>query len=533
MIPRRVHTVHLTAPSETLLRRGSVLLEDAMHTASLPVADSGRLWLVRSINLGTINPKNSAASIALTLENQFRHLKMNAVHGSDRTADLATVVYFHDLVDAYCCFVLRLVEPVAIQEWFWRSALPQLFQEWPSIEQSIGQSIGQSVGPSIGPSRSIAIKIALIHLLDTPAHLLALAELLHRLQQANRLDHVLKILDPTDGEVLLQACGWVRVALDDRQLDPDNPSSIPLSTTALPPSSIATQTLLPWFTTWGITDARSQWLAAIWVLMDQPYLRSDTQLIQRIIPWIQRIARSHQQNVRPIAVIESPIDKTEATDQSYQNSGFWEESTDSGMQMLIDRDVERNPIISPLDAGDSTWLNSNPEPIDFPLIKSEPDRLSLLQIDRSQYVGFFSIIPLLNQLGFSHRCDRLSLDFPAHLLSQVAIRFGIPDVDPLRQALTTQSPNSFFGQVDPLTQITPEITAWIAGMRFWCRRYVRMPLAQIIDRPGAFTLTRTHLDIYFHHDQADIRIRRSGLDLDPGWVPWLGRVVLFHYENGA
>ena len=517
MIPRRVHTVHLTAPSETLLRRGSVLLEDAMHTASLPVADSGRLWLVRSINLGTINPKNSAASIALTLEAQFRHLKMNAVHGSDRTAGLATVVYFHDLVDAYCCFVLRLVEPVAIQEWFWRSALQQLFQEWQSIEQS----------------RSIALKLALIHLLDTPTQVLALAELLHRLQQANRLDHVLKILDPNDGEDLLQACGWVTP--DDQKLDPSNPSPILSSTTVISPSSIATQTLLPWFITWGINDARSQWLAAMWVLIDQPYLRSDTQLLQRTIPWIQQITRSDSPpapNSGGARNLVSQIGSTK-TNQSPQSSGFWGNLIDNETQNLSDRELERKPIVNPLNVHNSTSLNLNPEAIASQFTIPNSNLFSALQIDRSQYAGFFSIIPLLNQLGFSHRCDRLSLDFPAHLISQVAIKFGIPNDDSIRQALSEHSSNSFFGHVDPLAEITPEITAWIAAMRFWCRRYVGMPLAKIIDRPGAFTLTRTHLDIYFHHDQADIRIRRSGLDLDPGWVPWLGRVVLFHYGNGA
>jgi hypothetical protein len=54
----------------------------------------------------------------------------------------------------------------------------------------------------------------------------------------------------------------------------------------------------------------------------------------------------------------------------------------------------------------------------------------------------------------------------------------------------------------------------------------------VFGRPGSFTLTPTHLDIFFQLDQADIRIRRAGLDLDPGWVPWLGRVVLFHYVPG-
>jgi hypothetical protein len=27
----------------------------------------------------------------------------------------------------------------------------------------------------------------------------------------------------------------------------------------------------------------------------------------------------------------------------------------------------------------------------------------------------------------------------------------------------------------------------------------------------------------------DLRIRWAGLDLDPGWLPWLGRVVSFRY----
>jgi hypothetical protein len=31
----------------------------------------------------------------------------------------------------------------------------------------------------------------------------------------------------------------------------------------------------------------------------------------------------------------------------------------------------------------------------------------------------------------------------------------------------------------------------------------------------------------------DIEVRRAGLDLDPGWVPWLGRVVTFGYPNLA
>jgi hypothetical protein len=30
---------------------------------------------------------------------------------------------------------------------------------------------------------------------------------------------------------------------------------------------------------------------------------------------------------------------------------------------------------------------------------------------------------------------------------------------------------------------------------------------------------------------ADLRVRRRGLDRDPGWVPWYGRIVAFHYAD--
>jgi hypothetical protein len=26
-------------------------------------------------------------------------------------------------------------------------------------------------------------------------------------------------------------------------------------------------------------------------------------------------------------------------------------------------------------------------------------------------------------------------------------------------------------------------------------------------------------------------VRRAGLDVDPGWLPWFGRVVNFHFDR--
>ncbi len=52
----------------------------------------------------------------------------------------------------------------------------------------------------------------------------------------------------------------------------------------------------------------------------------------------------------------------------------------------------------------------------------------------------------------------------------------------------------------------------------------------LIRRRGRVRLSPTHLDVTYDGRDADIAVRQAGLDLDPGWVPWLGRVVSFHYD---
>jgi len=42
----------------------------------------------------------------------------------------------------------------------------------------------------------------------------------------------------------------------------------------------------------------------------------------------------------------------------------------------------------------------------------------------------------------------------------------------------------------------------------------------------------SHLDIHLPMQAVDLAARRCGLDINPGWLPWLGRVVHFHYGSG-
>jgi len=57
-----------------------------------------------------------------------------------------------------------------------------------------------------------------------------------------------------------------------------------------------------------------------------------------------------------------------------------------------------------------------------------------------------------------------------------------------------------------------------ALIEFVCHRS-----AEIVADPG-------WIDVRFSLDEVATEIRRAGLDLDPGYVPWLGVVVRFIYE---
>lgn len=58
--------------------------------------------------------------------------------------------------------------------------------------------------------------------------------------------------------------------------------------------------------------------------------------------------------------------------------------------------------------------------------------------------------------------------------------------------------------------------------------------AQLVDRvarrPASITREPGWIEVCLSLDHVDLDIRRAGLDVDPGWLAWLGRVVRFRYE---
>lgn len=54
---------------------------------------------------------------------------------------------------------------------------------------------------------------------------------------------------------------------------------------------------------------------------------------------------------------------------------------------------------------------------------------------------------------------------------------------------------------------------------------------ELLSREAEVVLSRSHLDVYLREQDTDLAVRLAGLDIDPGWVDWLGRVVHFHYRR--
>ena len=65
----------------------------------------------------------------------------------------------------------------------------------------------------------------------------------------------------------------------------------------------------------------------------------------------------------------------------------------------------------------------------------------------------------------------------------------------------------------------------------YLRRHAKMSLRSLVRRRARVILTATHWDVMFPLADIDLRVRRLALDTDPGWVPWLGRVVQLHFDD--
>ncbi|MGC3984304.1 MAG: hypothetical protein QM777_06005 [Pseudorhodoferax sp.] len=154
--------------------------------------------------------------------------------------------------------------------------------------------------------------------------------------------------------------------------------------------------------------------------------------------------------------------------------------------------------------------------------------------------GLLFLLPLLARLGLPDWLPADDQRFAALVLRAALLHLRTPADDPAWWLAATAAEAA----AAPLRPAAPtrwparlaragtrgaQAAAWLAACRLGLRRAGGPPLAGLVRRPAGLALTATHADLFFALDRTDLAVRRLGLDIDPGWLPWFGRVVGFHY----
>lgn len=611
---RRVATVRLAADSTALVRRGALLLEDALRTASFPEAGPGRVLLIRTLPVGVIHGHLPPATLALNLERRVRQLAVAAVHAAEPSAARSDAVFFRDDAEPPAALAGRLARGEPVHAWFWPLAVP---------------------GFHPGKPREEALRLTLSAALQTSAGPAAVVRLVEALQADGGLAVLLDALRWQEGPALLRAFGGPvpDAVLPTGLIPADAPEA------ALPSASLRA-TVTRWVGQWGERDARSVWLTAVALVLQRRGRLVDVRLPDRAarlaaqlasgpaqsrtrvsgppgtpsqpardfgpaeaappaIPLRARAAQPPAPSLVPQSP-ELPLEAPGLTPSKAPPSAAPTMASDSREATAPGADSTSTTARGPITA-DRPPLAHSPLERDVSSEASSSPAAEWLEVPRATVLGgLLFLIPVLERLGMAALLDEhpalLELELPERLFGFIAERLGAPVTDPsrvifqlpateprpvrcrfelpesLRASVASEGallafPSEQSGErtvlTDTSTRLPLAVTYGVApapeslghgrvlspalsteddlslllrslltAVRRSCRRHARLGLADLARRPGRIAATRTHLDVVFDVQQTDLRVRRLGLDVDPGWVPWLGRVVRFHYLHG-
>jgi hypothetical protein len=121
-------------------------------------------------------------------------------------------------------------------------------------------------------------------------------------------------------------------------------------------------------------------------------------------------------------------------------------------------------------------------------------------------------------------------DARGHALAALATALGVPPQDAALRA--------FVGGVLPQGQPQPgmaqaaqsQAARWAAWLDEVAPELAEPRLRTVCQRPGRLRFEPGWIELHLSLEQVDTRIRRLGLDLDAGYLPWLGCVLRIRYE---
>lgn len=569
---RTVRQLRVRAPDEALARRARLLLEDALRTASLP-GEGGAVVLVRSLRLPPFRGAATPQSLALAIEARCRALPVLPVTSSTTEADIATAiaVRFRDPLHARLELGARVLRGAAPHAWCWPLAVP-------------GFHSGLAAGEAL---RAVAISLC-----DLPEAEVALPLWLDEMVSRGGVPRLFPALAERDAERMMAALPTVARTFAERSA-PATKGSVDGPADASARAALVHDTgprpdwdeAVRWARRYlRASDARRHLLEACAHRTCGSSTGRATAAAGDAVAAVTRTELGAGPGERPDIASAAPTPEV-AEQRPHDAAASPTDGAADGVALVRGR--AGHPL--PIEAAAATAPRSIPDAPDARGGRRDEDRIDrpgsapagslggmrergdacrmsatnsgASMVEPTTAAGLLFLLPVLEALGLPDWIDEdqawAGASLPARILACALRRLGLPDADPawLLAAFdpATRMPVPASGRWDMLVAAGARTAAgrtaggcasaepgtagraieevWLSACRRWLRTRARLGLADLVCRPGVLAVTATHADVWLPIEQTDLRIRRAGLDLDPGWVPWLGRVVHFHYGD--
>jgi hypothetical protein len=524
---RSVRHLAIRAPTRSLAATGRVRLEDALRTATLPPgvgggggAGAGRLLLVRRLELELTDPRRPPSHLALAIERRMADLATTAVHGASPGAARASAVWFRDEAEPWrlvgAALAARIgggVPVVDPRAWFWPLVLG-----------------------ATGPAASLRALLASAGR-QMPGRLprgMLLRSALGAVLAAGGSKALGAVCDRDEAARWAAVCGWRLAGSAEPGGGPERAARARGERVADPRlERLAGEAV----GLWGKTDPRARLAVAVALAEARPALAAPAlagELLARVDGLLSRARRVDLPGLAPATDLDPTGDAPAPTS-----------STSPTSEDRIPRDVtsqarpgapEADPSPSPDLAAPHPPHRLHP-PIRKPETSAPADRPATLDWTPTGWGGLFFLLRPLDRLGLGDALaaepELAADDLPRHLLEAIARQLGVPDDDGVWRALRPElAPGE--ATPEPSPRVAAAIPGWHRRLAAWLEERAGLDLARCTRRRGLVTASRTHLDLALPlsaMSATDLAVRRAGLDLDPGWVPWLARVVTFHYVD--
>ena len=464
---------------------------NALDSADWPLTDHRQIVMVRRIEIDS-----DALSLGRHAAAQVRSLIAGAVSPWEAGADQAEAVRFADTADYLCSQCRQILSPPAQVPWFWAS----------------NQRIQDSLAGRAKQADSL-----LGVLLEEP---LALPSLITRLQTRALLTPALSVLGGRGMTRLRELIAhYTGYALPDTKQPAISAAADTAAQNPLPAALIrlvrqrqAQLQQLPE----NLHQAAGELFALLIAWQHSPASLSQPDTAAELLMQLQQALLSSPGKSLAQAHKSQPSPQTQAIDSKLSATPLSKPESTQPTGSSSARSDEAS-------ATDAIRLDQT-EPVE-----GEQDSDPAIAPSESFYTaqgGFFMLLNLLRAVR-SHEglrdCEASAWQY-LYLLTR---RLQLPLDIPLQQFIAAQLQLEHYQELELLPHdACDELLAKLAEQRLGHQPFWPDTLLQ---RAALVHVSDSHIDVDMHKDSIDLNIRLCGLDVDPGWLPWLGRVVRFHY----